>query len=762
MDGCVCNTIHALAKDYNEVQAKELIPALNRHLENLRQFLAQVSSLSSQVQYQMTPRNQQTEKALFVDKVDLAPVDRVFSRFENDVTGFWPARIIVFILSCGADLPALWYFFDLNWALRYWHLLKWLRRKYVQIAQRLGGVGAIFWLPLDVPASTYVISSYWQCPSVLMLCRYERYLSVDDDEVFTHLSSLKPSFEDYNELVQRLVLSQLCDPPSPAQYHNLFGEFNLFVPAHDQVLLIIYALGGTDIPVVLLKSIRLPQRRWNADGEVDQTNALQFGLPATLIDLICNEAKVSEAVAGPDVVDRVQADGTIAWSLSPERMSTLQEALTPQTIEALEATALKIICFVCTLCYEGNTDWSPSLKQQVWPILERLMKTCKISASLRTYVIEAVLYFCERDSLAIRRAAVKQAKLLLRKSMPYFLHASVVQFSSILHRVDGELAKSEAQIRDFLWRGPRPSNRRDNALEGRLHISQMENKIKCYDNDVPSFAYKWTAKQPLSTLDMEVTFRLQSTAARYFQSIGDFDAARASLEQFLSLGRIKPIPTNSRRVLLGRLSDVYCEMGDYVKALELLEPELELVNPSDRIRRGFRRLVLALVEANIGLKELDIAEPALEELLGDLPPCPDDINDQQLHMRTLLASARIAPMRLDPGGAIRRWVFAIEQVSQMHALGSSRGFIAAVCHLSLAHAQLSIGDKGEAHRSRTTGLKILAVEKCEFWIPVVPTAWLQRIAADIYHSQGWPFRMMLPGGNPDVTQHCFQGSKHIV
>lgn len=339
--------------------------------------------------------------------------------------------------------------------------------------------------------------------------------------------------------------------------------------------------------------------------------------------------------------------------------------------------------------------------------------------------------------------------------MPYYLHASVVLFRSILYRVDGELAKSEAHIRDFMWRGPRPTTRRDHALEGRIHISQMENKIKCYDNDVPSFAYKWEAEQPLSTLDMEVTFRLQSTATRYFQSVGDFDAARGSLEQFLSLDLIKPIRANSRGVLISRLADVYCEMGEYPRALEILESELNRLDNASRKRRGFRKLVLALVEANIGMARLDTAESTLQELMGELPPGPDDVHDQQLYMRILLASARIAHLRSEPGEAMLRWTSALEQVKHMHPLGSSGGFIAAVCHLSLAHTQLSIGDKDGAHRSWTTGLKILAIEKCEFWIPVVPTAWLLKVAADVYHSQGWPFRMMLPGGKPDITQHYF-------
>lgn len=224
MNSCLCNTIHTLAKDYDDAQAKELIPALNRHLEDLRQVLAQASSLSRQVQYQITPRNQRTGKALFVDKVDLAPVDRVFSRFENDVIGFWAdsddrvhlelrrrlACVVIFLRSkLDAQILAPPQVAEVFPGVRSFADLRNPGRKYVQIAQRLGGVGAIFWLPLDVPASTYVILSCFQCTGVLILCSYERYLSIDDEEVFTHLSSLNPTFKKYNGFVQRLVIGQL-------------------------------------------------------------------------------------------------------------------------------------------------------------------------------------------------------------------------------------------------------------------------------------------------------------------------------------------------------------------------------------------------------------------------------------------------------------------------------------------------------------------------------------------------------------------------
>ncbi|KAF4973681.1 hypothetical protein FSARC_70 [Fusarium sarcochroum] len=753
METCLCSAVHTLAKEYDEVQARELIPALNRHLKDLRHFLAQSKSLSRDVHYQITPRSQRTDKALFVDSVDLTPVNQVSQRFDQDVDGFWAgsddrvhtelrrrlACVVIFLRSkLGAQALASPQVAEVFHGQPNFTDMRNPGRKYIQISQKLGGIGAIFWLPLNIPPSTY-----------------ERYLSIDDEEVFGHLLSLNPAFQGYNDLVQRLILSQIRDPSLPTSYHNLVGDFSALIPDRDHLLLVMYALGGTDIPDTLLESVRFPQRRWNADGEIQQTDAAQFGLPVDLVDLICDGTKLSQITAGPCITSRVQSDNTIAWSLSPELMSTFADTLLAPTLDELASTALKLLCFVCPLCYEGNTDWSPSLKEAVWSIFEKLLKTCKIPVSLRTQVVEAVLYFGERDSVAIRHVAVRQAKVLLRKTMPYYLHASVVLFRSILFRVDGDLAKSEAHIRDFMWRGPRAITRRDHALEGRIHISQMENKIKCYDNDVPSFAYKWEAEQPLSTLDMEVTFRLQSTAARYFQSIGDFDAAKASLEQFISLDLIKPIRPSSRRVLVGRLADVYCEVGEHLKAIEILQPELDRIDKPDRMRRGFRRLVLALVEANIGLTRLDAAESVLQELLGDLPHGPDDLHDQQLHMRILLASARIAHLILDPGEAVLRWRLALEQVNNMHTLGASGGFIAAVVHLSLAHAELSLGDKDGGHRSWTTGLKILATEKCEFWIPVVPTAWLQKVAADVYHSQGWPFRMMLPGGKPDVTQHYF-------
>jgi hypothetical protein len=48
---------------------------------------------------------------------------------------------------------------------------------------------------------------------------YERYLSIDDEEVFGHLVSLNPAFKSYNDLVQRLILSQIRGQRRPVLYY---------------------------------------------------------------------------------------------------------------------------------------------------------------------------------------------------------------------------------------------------------------------------------------------------------------------------------------------------------------------------------------------------------------------------------------------------------------------------------------------------------------------------------------------------------------
>lgn len=140
-------------------------------------------------------------------------------------------------------------------------------------------------------------------------------------------------------------------------YYNLSVGYSDVIPASDQLLLLLHSLGGSSIPDIVLKSVRFPQRRWTADGEIEKTSAAEFGLPLELIGMLSNDAEFSQATLIPYITKHILDDGTILWSLCPELDSFFVNTLLPQSVDELGVIALKLICFVCPPCYEGNTDW---------------------------------------------------------------------------------------------------------------------------------------------------------------------------------------------------------------------------------------------------------------------------------------------------------------------------------------------------------------------------------------------------------------------
>uniref|UniRef100_A0A8H7TUI3 Uncharacterized protein n=1 Tax=Bionectria ochroleuca TaxID=29856 RepID=A0A8H7TUI3_BIOOC len=719
MTACLCSIVSHLAKNFDEVKAKELVPQLNRHLAAIRSLLSKSKSLSRDVQYSVTPNNQRAMKIMSIQAIDMNLVNQVCKRFRNDLAGFW-------IPSDDAAHGEL--------RRRLACISVFLRSRSDDQAPSPAGIGAVFCLPLDVPFSTY-----------------ERYVSMEEEEIFTHLGQIISRHEDYAEIVQLLVSQSLTDSVAPYAYHNLFSEYTDILPDFSKLSLIIHALGGSNIPDAIFKSVRSPQRRWNPDGEIESNHGADSGISFEILQLLSDDDRLDYAGTNPSLIRQTLNDGTVTWSISPGQSSLLTSVLLPETVESLAILGLKLICYACPPCYEGNTSWSSQVKQMVWALLDKALERPKTAASIRCQVLDAILYFCERDSLAIRRRAVERARVLLVKSVPYYLHASVALFQSLLCRMDVDLVQSDFVIRDFLCKSRPPTSRRDDALRGRLHISHIENMIQRFDDDVASSIYEWQGTHPLSALEIDVTRRLQGLAAKFFQSIGDFEKSRDSLEQYLSLNPSEPITVRMRRPIVSRLTDTHCEIGDYHRAFKLIQPEIANITDKEKRSRPVRRLLLASVEASIGQGRLDEAESTLLELAEAEAPGPDDLTDQLMHMRGVIARARVAHERRDFEEAIRRWSFALEENARLEQFNQRYQFTAAVLHLSLAHAHLSAGDEASGRQLWDIAAGIVKTQRCEFWLPVVASQWLRKMVNSIHEMTGWPFRIMLPGRKPDMT-----------
>ncbi|ENH71784.1 hypothetical protein FOC1_g10004031 [Fusarium oxysporum f. sp. cubense race 1] len=746
---CLCGCINQLIDNFDPKTAAGLASGLNKHLEAIRSILARNKSLAKEVRYQIIPSNQRTAKILSLHSIDLVKIERLHSVFKDDVKGFWVASgdalhqelrrriacITIFLRSKVDDNA--WASYDVANLIQGRTLseLRYAGSKYIKIARRLGGIGSILWLPLEIPASTY-----------------ERYLNMDDAEAFDHIQNLGSDAPDLNLFVQRLITAQLDDPSLVLSHRNLLLEYGDCISPSEQGLLLLHALGGNDIPLDLLKSAKIPMRRWTNEGEIQSITASDFGFNAEIIRLLSSDERLEELSQRPEVTQQALEDGTIVWSLSPEAQEELSHRLTPQTTEDWATTALKLLCFACPPCYEGKVNWYAQalpLKKAIWNLLDKATNQKRLPSSLRACVIEALLFFCERDLFSIRFAAVERAKSLLRKNMSFYYQASVTLFDSIISRIDGNFQRSEALIVDFLAADHEGNTRSDNALRGRLHISNIENKIHRYDKEVASTIYNWEGIHPLSTFEIEVTRRLQGVAAKFFHSIGDFKTTRASLEQHLWLNSTMPIRPNTRLLIVTRLAEIHCELHEYEKALEIIQVELD--GMTARKGRPFRRLSMARAEGYIGLGRLDDATTVLQELISVEPPELDDLNDQVLRVRRLILSARIHHEGNNFPEALQHWQLTGQMIDRLGIFKSRHGWILAIVHLSMAHAHIALGNEELARQAWNAGVEIAMRERFEYVFPVLATTWLHKIVGEIHEVKGWPLRVMLPGGKSDLT-----------
>ncbi|KAJ4256892.1 hypothetical protein NW762_008988 [Fusarium torreyae] len=210
-----------------------------------------------------------------------------------------------------------------------------------------------------------------------------------------------------------------------------------------------------------------------------------------------------------------------------------------------------------------------------------------------------------------------------------------------------------------------------------------------------------------------------------------------------------PIRPNTRLLIVTRLGEIHIELHEHEKALQILQRELDAMVVQKG--RPFRRLSMAMAEAYIGLGNLDAATLVLQQLTSVEPPELDDLNDQVLRMRRLILSARIEHERLRFDEALQIWQLTLQTMQQLSIFRSRHGWTAAIIYLSMAHAQIAMGDTASGRQSWDAAVEIAMSERFEYVFPVLATVWLQKVVGEIYQSQGWPLRVMLPGGKSDLT-----------
>lgn len=200
---------------------------------------------------------------------------------------------------------------------------------------------------------------------------------MDDSDAFRHLASLGITAPECDSFVKQCISSQFDGEPSPGRElsehrtrltentdlspetskSNLYGDYGDLFPDSDRVLSLLVALGGSNIPLDLLKSVREPQRRWGADGETAPVSTTEFHLSEDMVEILRDDESLARVSCLPSIQQDVLDDGTIVWSIHPEFLRSLESGLSPSTKETWESMALGLICYACPPCYEGKVNW---------------------------------------------------------------------------------------------------------------------------------------------------------------------------------------------------------------------------------------------------------------------------------------------------------------------------------------------------------------------------------------------------------------------
>ncbi len=129
--------------------------------------------------------------------------------------------------------------------------------------------------------------------------------------------------------VEKIVYSLSTDCPSDKDY----------------LLLLFYALGGSHIPYILFERAQSAQGRWTKCGDKGHVTALEAGLDQQLVDLLSDDAQLTQALQQLDPVIKTDHEMSM-YSFEDGLQHKLSQFLSSHVQEEWSLKALKLITFV--------------------------------------------------------------------------------------------------------------------------------------------------------------------------------------------------------------------------------------------------------------------------------------------------------------------------------------------------------------------------------------------------------------------------------
>ena len=319
----------------------------------------------------------------------------------------------------------------------------------------------------------------------------------------------------------------------------------------------------------------------------------------------------------------------------------------------------------------------------------------------------------------------------LRDPRNIHLQAQVVHRQSVLLRLEGDICKSQRLLQEILDRSSPNPDLRSHFVLGLLHLSQATNHAYSFEFcQAHKEAQKWKPSYHTQR-NMDVIWDQVYFAGRTFKGQGLFNEAKLCFERCLATNGL----IESKRVLIkSQLADLYVEL-DYQReclnsegcmapemrflddAEEMVKPEIERLKARGQHSKGFRRLLLALIEVETRRSRFHNAEILITEVLGSYNRLArPDIVDRLGHIRALIARARILPL----SEAERCWKDALNYNRRYNPFEEDV-FTCGLVYLFICSIRFQLGNLDTSRIAFNRAIGIIGSKRPQFLIPGVGT-----------------------------------------
>lgn len=493
--------------------------------------------------------------------------------------------------------------------------------------------------------------------------------------------------------------------------------------------LLAHCLGGS-IPDPMLRRIESAQLRWDDEGELTSLTPPISQLDKRLLEL----SRVDYSTS--DKIDEASQGWVVAVAPS------LDQSVMDREKQRMYMEALRWICFTFPRVESEEPQYfflTRLLLPRLFHALQNLTQV-QLPRDTKQEVAELLLVAsavpdCRAQSLTI-------LPNYLDGRSPLHLRAELALQQSISWRLQGNYDQSEHVLHEFCCRCQRPLDGclpqffrsqsmelkgRARAVHGLLHRSHLENLVQQEQYDLAEQQIAdWDGDdvQRVSRMERSTVPSRTLTSCKIYRSKGNFEVAKTSLELCL-------------RSLNGHESfypQIVCQLLDTYSDLELpASGSLLILNTSHC--RDTKRMLVSELDIHIQNQHYTEAMDIIEKLQGAFGGRISNISDELLHIRVLIAVARVRYCLGDLNQALEDWQTVLDHV-QRYVSFRGEGFTYAVVHLSLSLTHLELNEREEAENNFLHGRRILKEKRRDYWVPTLPI-WMKFITEDIHGKAGW-------------------------